>query len=118
MDSKDKDKRLNELQTLIQSIYKSPPEQAVDELLKHSMRIMNSFIGSGPTDDFPNAKQKTLEKVRVNAIQISKLYPNDSKTLLKTQDLLQKISRSRTLTRKADMLKLLAKISDLNSNAT
>jgi hypothetical protein len=78
---------------------------------------MNSFIGSGAAEDLPNAKQKILEKVKVSAIQISRVYPSDSKILVKSQDLLQKISRSRTLSRKAEMLKLLLRISELNPGA-
>jgi hypothetical protein len=78
---------------------------------------MNSFIGSGAAEGLPNAKQKILEKVKVSAIQISRVYPSDSKILVKSQDLLQKISRSRTLSRKAEMLKLLLRISELNPGA-
>lgn len=64
MDSKDKDRRTTDLQNLIQSVYKGAPEQTVEELLRHSMRILNSFLGSSSNDDISVVKQKSLEKVR------------------------------------------------------
>lgn len=47
MESRNKEKVIGNIKSLIQSIYKGASEQAVEELMRHSMRIMNSFIGSG-----------------------------------------------------------------------
>jgi hypothetical protein len=63
MDSKDK--RTNDLHNLILSVCKGASESAVNEMLQHSMRILNSFIGTGSNEDIGSAKQNTLEKVAV-----------------------------------------------------
>lgn len=45
-------------------------------------------------------------------MQVSRLYAGDAKTQARSQDLLNKIGRSRTLSRKAEVLRLLCKLSD------
>ena len=43
-----------------------------------------------------------------------KLFPSDTRTQVKAQELMQRISKSRTLNRKAEAIKLLLKLSELN----
>lgn len=94
-----------DLQLLFNSIIKNPSQQTLQELMTFSNRVLNSLIGSQPLEHTQVLKQKCLEKA-------SSIYNSDSKMTLKCQDLLHRISNSRSLMEKGAALRLLLKISE------
>ena len=58
-----KDRKITDLHNLISSLNRGASESTTNDLVKHSMRILNSLIGSTTPEDLSVVKQKTMEKV-------------------------------------------------------